>query len=334
MTKIAILMPESTYQRQITPAHLRDLEAIADDTVRHFSDIESLQIDPEMAQAEVVITGWGSSRFSAACLDRLPNLRLIAHGAGTLRFLIDPVLLEHGIRVTSSAAANAIPVAEFTLSWILRWNKMLPFWETAYKQSPDSFPLRGNNKFAHIGNINKTIGIIGASKVGRHLLQLLQSFDMECLLADPFVSASDIAKLGASKVELSELLERSDIVSLNAPLLKETRGMIGTAELARMKDGALLINTARGPMIDHDALLRELQSERLSAVLDVTDPEPLPDDSPFLALDNVFLTPHVAGSLGTEIHRMTDSVISEIKLFLDKGELRHEVRLENWATAA
>lgn len=134
-------------------------------------------------------------------------------------------------------------------------------------------------------------------------------------------------------MDLNEAMH-ADIVSINAPLLPSTRHMIGADQLAHMKDDALLINTARGGLLDHDALLAELESGRISAVLDVTEPEPLPEGSAFLRLDNCWVTPHVAGSLGTEIHRMTDSMIGEVELFLSEGRLKHEVGPDNWATAA
>ncbi|MSU88015.1 hydroxyacid dehydrogenase [Rhodobacteraceae bacterium 2CG4] len=334
MAKIALLMPDGTFQRQISAAHLARLESVAGaGNVLRFAGLDALTADPAAAQVAVIVTGWGAPLLDAAAARALPALRLIAHGAGTLRTIVDPALFDLGIRATNSACANAVPVAEFTLSWILRWNKRLPQFEAAYKASTACFAARGEAPYQRIGNIGKTIGVIGASRVGRKLMQLLQSFDLDVALYDPLLAASEFPALGARRADLDAVMA-ADIVSVNAPLLPETRHMIGAAQLARMTDGALLINTARGGLVDHDALLAELRSGRISAVLDVTEPEPLPEGSPFLALDNCWLTPHVAGSLGTEIHRMTDSVISEIALFLSEGRLRHEVGPANWATAA
>lgn len=334
MAKIAILMPEATFRRQMTSAHLDRLGKLAgpDGLLRH-ETLDALTADPAAADVSVIITGWGAPRIDVSALRALPNLRLIAHAAGTLRYIVDPALFDAGIRATNSATANAVPVAEFTLSWILRWNKRLPQFEAAYKRSPSCHATRGEAPYEQIGNLGKTVGVIGASKVGRKLMQLLQSFDLDIHLYDPLLPAAAFTELGAKPVDLNDVMA-ADVVSINAPMLPETRHMIGAPQLAAMRDDALLINTARGGVVDHDALLAELQSGRISAVLDVTEPEPLPEDSPFLALDNCWLTPHVAGSLGTEIYRMTDSMLSEVGLFLSEGRLRFEVGPDNWATAA
>lgn len=327
-------MPEATHRRQMTPAHMERLGQLAgpDGLLRH-ETLDTLIADPAAADVAVIVTGWGAPRIDGAARRALPGLRLVAHSAGTLKFILDPALFDTGVRATSAAMANAVPVAEFTLSWILRWNKRLPQFEAAYKRSPSCHATRGEAPWDDIGNLGKSVGVIGASKVGRKLMQLLQGFDLEVLLYDPLLPSAEFAALGAKRVDLTGAMS-ADIVSINAPLLPETRHMIGATQLAAMQDGALLINTARGGLLDHDALLAELRSGRISAVLDVTEPEPLPEDSPFLALDNCWITPHVAGSLGTEIHRMTDSMIAEVALFLSEGRLRHEVGPANWATAA
>ncbi|MET1006197.1 MAG: NAD(P)-dependent oxidoreductase, partial [Propionibacteriaceae bacterium] len=126
-------------------------------------------------------------------------------------------------------------------------------------------------------------------------------------------------------VELDELMAVSDVVSLHAPVLPSTLGMIGAAQLARMKDGATFVNTARGRLVDHSALRAELTNGRISAVLDVTDPEPLPADDPMFSLPNVQLTPHIAGSMGTELYRMTALALDEIEHFAAEQPPRYPV---------
>lgn len=335
MTVFAIILPLRGLQRQLTEAQLRRLDQIAGTgSWFHVENPASLAKHPLAKDVEAVITGWGTPLIGLDILTVCPRLKLIAHSAGTVRGILDPALLDRGVRVTNCAAANAVPVAEFLVSWILRWNKMLPYWEAAYKGRTDIYTHRDGPRFRDIGNRDKTVGIIGASKVGRYLIELLKPFDLDVVLYDPYVSAAEVQALGATKADLNTLLSRSDIVSINAPLLPETQNMIAIAELAKMKDGALLINTARGKLVNHDDLLEVLQSGRIHAVLDVTDPEPLPAGSPFFELDNVYLTPHVAGSMGREIQRMTDSLLGEIELFLSEGLLQFEVNQENWATAA
>ena len=131
-------------------------------------------------------------------------------------------------------------------------------------------------------------------------------------------------------MSLQELLDRSDVVSLHVPAVPSTKHMIGATELARMRDGATLINTARGSVVDHDALTAELQTRRLNAVLDVTEPEPLPEDSPLFDMPNVFLTPHIAGAAGLEIPRLAEMAIDEIERWSRGEPLQHEVLATDW----
>lgn len=334
MTFIAILMPQMVLDAQMSGRQLEQLRDLtADGSYIHATTIEGLLSHPLAEKIDVLMTGWSTPKLTNDLLDACTSLKLVVHCAGTVRYLVDPSFFDRNIRLVNSADANAVPVAEFLLSWILRWNKRLPTFETRYR---DGHFIEKNDsaEFDLIGNRGKTIGVISASRVGRRLIGLLQHFEMDILLCDPFCTAEQTSLIGARKVELTELMGASDIVSICAPLLPETHNMIGEAQLAHMKDGALLINTSRGKLVDHDALLPELQSGRLNAVLDVTEPEPLPQGSPFFSLPNAFLTPHVAGSMGLEIHRMTDSALSEIELFLSCGNLRYQVTLNDWAVAA
>jgi phosphoglycerate dehydrogenase-like enzyme len=172
--------------------------------------------------------------------------------------------------------------------------------------------------------------VVGASRIGRLVLEHLRRFDFARLVYDPFLSDADAAALGAEKVELDELLRRSDVVTLHAPSVPATQGMIDARRLALLRDGAVLVNTARGALVDGAALAAELASGRIDAVIDTTEPEILPADSPLYDLPNVFLTPHIAGAMGTETQRMATLALDEIER-LTKGEpLVHEVTLADW----
>jgi phosphoglycerate dehydrogenase-like enzyme len=180
-----------------------------------------------------------------------------------------------------------------------------------------------------------TIGIIGASAIGRRVLKLLAPLGATLLLYDPYCTPAVAAEHGAALVGLPELLRGSDIVSLHAPVTPETIGMLGAAEFAAMRDGALFINTARGRLIDHDALLAELRRGRLAALLDVTDPnEPLPPDSPFFALENCTVLPHMAAVTLEARLRQSQMMIDETLRFLAGEPLRYQVTRERWDTMA
>lgn len=280
-------------------------DARADDLLRH---------------ADVIVGHWGCPRIDTSVVDRAPSLGLIAYAAGTVRDTITPDVLDR-VRVTSGARANAEPVAEYTLAMILLANKDV-LWLRDLVRDPAIAGLRTNSTIT-VGNWDKTVGIVGASLIGRRVIELLRPFPaLRPLIHDPYVSGEEADALGAEKVELIDLCERSDVVSIHAPDLPTTRHMIGEAELSAMRTGATLINTARGALVDHDALARH--AGRLAVVLDVTDPEPLPDDHPLLAMPTVTITPHVAGSQGTELRRMTRDVADEIRRW-SRDEAAHNV---------
>ncbi|MFE4528910.1 hydroxyacid dehydrogenase [Streptomyces anulatus] len=263
-----------------------------------------------LAGAELLITCWGAPPLTAEVLAAAPRLRAVVHAAGSVKHHITPACWERGLRVTSAAAANALPVAEYTLAAILLAGKdVLP---AARRYRELRAPHDWRAELAGHGNYRRCVGIVGASRIGRRVIELLRPFDLEVLLFDPYVDAGTAARLGAEQVGLDELCARSRIVSVHAPELPATRHMIGAAQLAAMPDGATLINTSRGSLIDGDALLPELVSGRLNAVLDVTEPEVPPVSSPLYDLANVLLTPHVAGSLGDEIHRLADFALDEV----------------------
>jgi phosphoglycerate dehydrogenase-like enzyme len=223
-------------------------------------------------------------------------------------------------------------VAEYTLAAILFSNKKIFRLRDRYRE------VRGlrfwPNEAPGLGNHRKTVGIVGASHIGRRVLTLLRPFDLDALVFDPFLDAAGAAALGATDVPLDELLVRSDVVSLHAPSLPETRHLLDARRLALMRDGATLVNTARGALVETEALVRELVSGRIDAVLDTTEPEILPAESPLYTLPNVFLTPHVAGSLGSETRRMAVLAVEEIERFARGEPLLHGLRADDLARVA
>lgn len=311
-------------------ARLAALAEVPDPTpLARFDDDRAATL---LAQAEILLTAWGSQRIDASVLAQAPHLAAIIHAAGTVKGHVDPVCFERGVRVSSAAAANAVPVAEFTLAAILLAGKRAFRLQRRYAEVRN-YRLWWN-EVPPIGNYRKTVGIVGASRIGRLVLQHLRAFDFAVLVTDPYLSADEAAALGAEKTEVDDLLRRSDVVSLHAPSLPETHHLLDARRLALLRDGAVLINTARGALVDGDALTKEVASGRIDAVIDTTDPEILPADSPLYELPNVFLTPHIAGAMGTETQRMTTLALDELERFANGEPLAHEVKLEDLARIA
>ncbi|MFB6848467.1 hydroxyacid dehydrogenase [Streptomyces sp. NPDC056373] len=276
-----------------------------------------------LASAEVLITGWGCPHLDTGVLTAAPRLGAVLHAAGSVRSLVGEALWERGVTVSSAVTGNALPVAEYTLAMILLLGKDAFDHRERFRRT-HTHP--GPSETAATGNLGRRVGVIGASRVGRRLLELLRPFDLTVLLHDPYVSPAEAAALGAESLSLEDLLRRSDIVSLHAPDIPATRHMLDRDRLALVRDGGVLVNTARGALVDHEALTDELVSGRLRAVLDVTDPEPLPAGSPLYQLPNVFLTPHIAGSLGNELERLGHIVVEELERVAAGAPLAHEVR--------
>jgi phosphoglycerate dehydrogenase-like enzyme len=213
-----------------------------------------------------------------------------------------------------------LPVAEFTVAAIVLAGKRAFRLAAQYrterrKADPHGMP----------GSYGTTIGLLGASRIGRMVAERLQGYDLHVLISDPYLTEAEAAELGAELVGNDELFSRSDILSVHAPLLPETVGLVDGRLLGLLKDGSVLINTSRGKIVDAAALERECVAGRIDAVLDVTDPEPLPPDSPLLDLPNVFVTPHVAGAVGNEIARLGELAVSELERLAAGQPLQHAI---------
>lgn len=321
-----LVMAPTTFELQFHQRHVDRLMAAADlptpIVVPTFADAGEA-----LAHTEVLLTSWGCPPITSDVLDAAPRLRALVHAAGSVRELVPAGIRDRGIAVTTAADLNAIPVAEFTLAAVtFAGKRALPLAELG-RRSPGTW----EDSFASpaLSNLGRTIGVVGFSRIGRRVLELLSVLDTGAILvADPFADPAEVAAAGGRLVPLEELLAQADVVSLHAPLLPTTAGMIGAAELASMPDGATLINTARGALVDHDALERECRAGRLDAILDVTDPEPLPAGHPLLSLPNVTVTPHVAGSLGSETHRLADFAVDAVVAFAAGGPLPGALTLE------
>ncbi len=287
--------------------------------LRGLSTAASLRLeDGAIGDTEILLTSWGAPRLDAALLDRLPRLRAVVHAAGSVQSMVSDELWDRGIVVTSAADANAVPVAEFAFaSIVLSFKRAFTHVRNQQAQAVGWADLVAS---AEYGSLGRTVGIVGFSRIGRRVVRMLSGMDdIRILVSDPFADRAEVSAAGAELMTLEELIPQVDVLSLHAPALPETRHMIAAAQLAALRDGATLINTARGQLVDHEALYRECAAGRLEAVLDVTDPDPLPMDAPLRALPNVALTPHIAGSMGTEARRLADSALDDIEKLL-RGE--------------
>ncbi len=320
MTTLALLAPRGTAETVFAPRHWERLATFGTVVDARYAQ-QASEVFDRLTEVEIIVSTWGMPVLDAALLDRVPRLRAVCYGAGSVKGFVTPEVWRRGITVSSAAPMNAVPVAEYTLAMILLAHKRC--WEVMRKPGRQASP-------AHPvpGNYRRTVGLISASMVGREVIRLLKVTDLRVLLYDPFVDTAEAARLGVEKVELPALMAESDVVSLHAPNLPELRGMINGELLALIRDGATFINTARGALVDEPALLAELQSGRIYAILDVTDPEPPVPGSPLYILPNVIYTPHIAGSMAEECHRMADFALDECARYLAGEPLKNAIRAE------
>ncbi|MGS2648253.1 hydroxyacid dehydrogenase [Streptosporangium sp. G12] len=302
--------------------HLVDI-----DPAMTFTSFEGPSAAAVLARADILLTGWGCPRIDATVLEAAPRLRALVHAAGTVKTSVDPVVFERGLLVSTAAEANAVPVADYTMAMLVLGAKQVFGRARRYATAVEGGPvdwLSGDGTGLH----GCTVGVIGASRVGRLVLRRLREFDVEVLLYDPYLTATEASRLGAEAVDVDDLCRRSDLVTVHAPALPETRHMLDGRRLDLLPDGATVINTARGALIDTEALTRLCATGRISAVLDVTDPEPLPPGHPLFGLPNVLITPHLAGAQGREMRRLGEFAVAEVSRFLNGTPLLGRVQPE------
>ncbi|MEV4757219.1 hydroxyacid dehydrogenase [Micromonospora sp. NPDC049559] len=320
--------------RSVAPAVLPpDLLFRLGETVRLVQDeaVESFDDDVSpvrLAEVEILVTGWSCPPLTERVLDAAPRLRAVVHAAGSVKAHVGPEVFARGIVVSSAADANAEPVVDFTVALVTLAGKR------AFGMARGYAAGRYAEFGQRTGNDGRVIGVVGASRIGRRVIARFVAAGHRVLVADPHLDPVDAAGLGAELTELDELCRRCDVVTLHAPQLPETRHLIDERRLALLPDGAILVNTARGSLVDSEALARACATGRIDACLDVTDPEPLPAGHPLFALPNVWITPHLAGVQGSEVRRLGAYAVAEVERFVAGEPLLGAVRAEQLALLA
>lgn len=328
----AYFMAEPLFNDVYQPATRRKIEEQIQIKVPLLTNDNYLDYKEHLKNMQVLFSGWGAPTFDAQFLDLVPNLEVIFYAAGTMKQILTDEVWARDIRVTTANVANSIPVAEFVLAEILF--SLKNGWRLSQQVRTDKTFVNG--VFQPVKGIYQTtVGLVSMSQIGRRVAELLQPFEINIISYDPYAKDKTLAELGVKMCSLEEVFANSDVVSLHTPLLPETRRMV-TGDLIRsMQPGATLINTARGGIIDEPALIEVLHERPdLTALLDVTNPEPPVEDSPLYTLPNVVLTPHIAGSVGQEKARLGDFMFAEMNGYLEDGSLDYEITEESYKTMA
>ncbi|XHR30557.1 MAG: hydroxyacid dehydrogenase [Chthoniobacteraceae bacterium] len=277
-------------------------------------------------EAEWIFSSWTMPLADEHFLDAFPNLKAVFYAAGTVKPFVTEALWQRGVTVTSAFAANAIPVAEYTVAQIILSLKSA--WPLALQIKREKRHHR-SRLIPTPGVYDATVGLISLGIIGRMVAERLRDYKCNVIAYDPFISEETARKLGVRLCPLEELFETADVVSCHTPLLAETAGMLRKEHFLRMKRYGTFLNTSRGAIVDEAGLVEALRARPdLFAVLDVTWPEPPVPGSPLYELDNVILTPHIAGSKSHECFRLAQYMVDEARRLLAGKELQYVVTPE------
>ena len=276
--------------------------------------------DPEevidfIGDAQIFVTQLAP--LSGAMIARLPNLDLVVVSRGGPVNIDMRAARERGITVVNTPGRNASAVAEFTLGAILAETRLIRVGHEALREGVWRGDLYRADRAGRELN-EMIVGVIGYGHIGTKVVKLLRAFGATILVHDPYVQLStDDRKAGVEHVALDDLLSRADIVSLHPRVTEETRQMMCAETFAKMKPGALFVNTARGPLVDYDALYAALESGHLGdAMLETFAVEPVPADWPLLQLPNVTVTPHIAGASVRTLTHAAEQAVEEVRRYL------------------
>jgi D-3-phosphoglycerate dehydrogenase len=289
--------------------------------------------DPEFAAGLKTAAGLivrSATRVDAALLDGAPDLKVVAR-AGVGVDNIDVVAAsQRGVAVMNAPGGNTISAAELTMALLLAVARRVTVADRSIRQGRwERSSLRG------VELRGKTLGVIGAGRIGWEVAQRCRAFAMDIIVYDPYLPAERVDELHPHLVSLDGLIENADVITLHVPLNAETRGLIGEETLARMKKGAFVLNVSRGGVVDETALAKALRNGRIAgAGLDVYEHEPLSPDSPLLDAPNLVLTPHLGASTKEAQIQVALEVARSMRAALARGDLSSAINASDLANAA
>lgn len=324
---------KSKFERVYSKKTISNLIALLPCDMNIYSKAEILENKGKFSDAEYIFSTWGMPEFTEGEItDYFPKLKAVFYSAGSVRYFAKP-FLECGIKVFSAWAANAVPVAEYTVAQIILANK--GFFASCGCKNRDEYTAARNIFSEFGGNFNTKVGIIGAGMIGSLVIELLKPYNISVSVYDPFLSQERAEKLGVETVSLEKLFSECSVVSNHLANNEETRGILTEDLFEKMLPNSTFINTGRGAQVVEDGLCSVLRRRSdIVALLDVTDPEPPLDGGQLYNLKNCILTPHIAGSSGKEVHRMSEYMLAEFKNLLNGEKTSYEVTLEMLKTMA
>ncbi len=269
----------------------------------------------EIGDAQVCLTGWGNAEITERVLAAAPDLRVIAHTGGTVASLVGDAVYDRGIKVLSGNEIYARSVGEGVICYMLAALRDIPKYAACVQNEGWSAPDWQNE-----GLLDQKVGLIGFGAVARYTAEMLRAFGVELFICSGHMTEAEAAAYGAKKASMEEIFASCKVVSLHMAATPATYHQVDARLLSTLQEGALLVNTARGSVIDEAALAKELRKKRFKAILDVYEQEPLPAESPLRGLDNCILIPHMGGPTLDRRKFVTKALLDECRRVLEKGE--------------
>lgn len=320
--KILVTMPASTVRETFIPRDTADKLETLGEVIWNDSDKQWTpeEVRDRLPGVDVCLTGWGTCTFDEAVLVQADQLKLIAHTGGSVAGLVSEALFQRGIKVISGNWLYAESVAEGTIAYILAALRDIP-----YNNSMVHAGGWRSADFQNEGLLDQTVGLIEFGMVAKNLASLLKPFRVKLKVYSRFADEAALREYGAQPATLEEIFATCKIISVHAAMTPETHHMIDKSLLRMIQDGALLVNTARGGVIDEEAMAEELATGRFKAALDVFQVEPLPQESKLRGLPNVILIPHMAGPTIDRRRFVTEGLIEDMKQLERGGPLQYEI---------
>lgn len=278
------------------------------------------ELKNEIKNVSIAVTGWGTPCFDKEVMENADCLKLVAHTGGSVNGYVDKATYDKGVRVVSGNVVFAESVAEGVIAYSLAALRKIPHYSARLANGDWA------NEFENRGLLERTVGIVGYGMIARFTVQKLSVFRCPVKVFSRHINQAELEQYNMQKADLSEIFSTCDIVSIHSGMTQENYHLVDESLLRSMKPNALLINTARGAIIDEAALCKVLKERKdLFAALDVYEVEPLPKNHALLSLDNVMLMPHQGGPTIDRRFAVTRSVISDIECFLENKEMSCEI---------
>ncbi len=326
--KALVSIPQGrNFNTFFTPENIRLIESLGE-VVLHNSDkkMSESELIQKISDCDVYIALWGSPALTEKVLDNAPKLRLMTVLGSTVAPFVSDAMWERGIRVISGFDYYSESTAEGAIAYMLSALRRIPFYSERLKRegvwsTPEDYTD---------GLIGKTVGILGYGGVGKHLARMLSAWRVTLKVCDVRdIPTEEKLRYGIEQCSIDQLFSTCDVISVNLPYTQNTHHIINEDLISKTKRGALIVNTARGAVIDEAALIKRLQTGDIRAALDVFEKEPIDQNDPLLSLDNALLTPHQAGVTTNLRATLTRELLLESADFIDRGvPLKNEITRE------